>query len=130
MPAIYRLGDLFVLPSQGPDETWGLALNEAMASGRAVIASTKAGGACDLIRSGDNGWMFQSGDKQALADLLSGAVARGRSGLHAMGREAQASSVNWSTEATAQRIGETVLGLLGGGRSPIAEQEREPSRSR
>ncbi len=31
MPAVYRLGDVFVLPSQGPEETWGLALNEAMA---------------------------------------------------------------------------------------------------
>ena len=52
MPAVYRLGDVFVLPSQGPEETWGLALNEAMASGRAVIASDKVGGACDLIETG------------------------------------------------------------------------------
>jgi glycosyltransferase involved in cell wall biosynthesis len=109
MPAVYRLGDVFVLPSQGPEETWGLALNEAMASGRAVIASTKVGGACDLIQCGENGWIFESGDRKALEDVLRRAVNCGRPGLHAMGRAAQASSVHWSTEESARRIGEAVL---------------------
>jgi glycosyltransferase involved in cell wall biosynthesis len=106
---VYRLGDIFVLPSQGPEETWGLALNEAMASGRAVIASSKAGGACDLIQSGENGWIFESGNRNALEDILRRAVARGRPGLHAMGRAAQAQSVHWSTEESARRISEAVL---------------------
>jgi glycosyltransferase involved in cell wall biosynthesis len=34
MPTVYRLGDVLVLPSRGPGETWGLALNEAMACAR------------------------------------------------------------------------------------------------
>lgn len=114
MPAVYRLGDVFVLPSQGPEETWGLALNEAMASGRAVIASTKVGGACDLIRPGENGWIFESGERSALEDVLRRAVKSGRSGLHAMGAAAQASSVHWSTEESARRIGEAVHLGLGG----------------
>jgi glycosyltransferase involved in cell wall biosynthesis len=109
MPAVYRLGDIFVLPSQGPEETWGLALNEAMASGRAVIASSKVGGACDLIRSGENGWMFKSGDRKALEDVLRATVVCGRTRLHAMGRDAQDLSANWSTEESARRIGEAVL---------------------
>ena len=109
MPAVYRLGDVFVLPSQGPEETWGLALNEAMASGRAVIASTKVGGACDLIHAPEDGWMFESGSQKALEDVLRRAVNCGRPGLHAMGRAAQASSVHWSTEESARLIGEAVL---------------------
>jgi len=51
MPVVYRMCDVFILPSRGPGETWGLSLNEAMASGRPVIASTKVGGAADLIDS-------------------------------------------------------------------------------
>src|SRR5260370_24848588 len=90
MPAVYRLGDIFVLPSQGPEETWGLALNEAMASGRAVIASSKAGGACDLVRSGESGGIFESGNRNALVDILRPAIACGRPGLHAIGQYAQA----------------------------------------
>jgi glycosyltransferase involved in cell wall biosynthesis len=109
MPAVYRLGDVFVLPSQGPEETWGLALNEAMASGRAVIASTKVGGACDLIGTREVGWIFESGDRQALEHVLRQAVNGGRCALHAMGAAAQAASVRWSTEESARRIGDAVL---------------------
>ena len=109
MPAVYRLGDVFVLPSGGPEETWGLALNEAMASGRAVIASSKAGGARDLISVGSNGWIFESGDQEALTRLLRDAVAKGRAVLHDMGASAQADSAHWSTEESARRIAETVL---------------------
>jgi glycosyltransferase involved in cell wall biosynthesis len=86
-----------------------LALNEAMASGRAVIASTKVGGARDLIHSGENGWIFESGDRNALEDVLRTATSSGREGLHAMGRAAQALCVHWSTEESARRIGEAVL---------------------
>lgn len=48
MPLLYRLGDIFVLPSKGPGETWGLSVNEAMASSRPVIVSSKCGCASDL----------------------------------------------------------------------------------
>jgi glycosyltransferase involved in cell wall biosynthesis len=49
MPSVYRLGDLLVLPSLGPGETWGLAMNEAMACGIPVFGSSKCGGSIDLI---------------------------------------------------------------------------------
>jgi glycosyltransferase involved in cell wall biosynthesis len=110
MPAVYRLADVFVLPSQGPEETWGLALNEAMAAGRVVIASTKVGGARDLIHPGENGWVFESGDRNALERVLRQAVEGGRPRLQAMGRAAQAQSTQWSAEASASRIAEAVLG--------------------
>jgi glycosyltransferase involved in cell wall biosynthesis len=70
MPSIYNKGDIFVLPSQGPGETWGLAINEAMASGCAVIASDKCGGAEDLIEEGQNGYIFKSGDENDLVDKM------------------------------------------------------------
>ncbi|MEA3452456.1 MAG: glycosyltransferase family 4 protein, partial [Bacteroidota bacterium] len=60
MPIVYRLGDVFVLPSQGPAETWGLAINEAMACGKTIIVSNKVGCAVDLIQNGENGFIFES----------------------------------------------------------------------
>lgn len=60
MPIIYRVGDVFVLPSKGPGETWGLAINEAMACGRPVITSTKTGGAIDMVA--DNGIILDPDD--------------------------------------------------------------------
>lgn len=67
MPVVYRLCDLFILPSKGPGETWGLALNEAMASGKAVMASNKTGGAIDLIKNGINGFIIQECDEVAVS---------------------------------------------------------------
>lgn len=69
MPVVYRLCDIFILPSKGPGETWGLALNEAMASGCRLMASSKVGGARDLI----SGWpdcLFENRDIQSAVDYL------------------------------------------------------------
>ena len=62
MPVVYQLGNVFILPSIGPEETWGLALNEAMAAGKPVIASDKCGGAINLICEGKNGFIVKAGD--------------------------------------------------------------------
>jgi glycosyltransferase involved in cell wall biosynthesis len=58
MPVVYRLGDVYILPSRGPGETWGLGVNEAMASGCAIMMSEKAGGSADLVEEGVNGIRF------------------------------------------------------------------------
>jgi glycosyltransferase involved in cell wall biosynthesis len=113
MPVVYRLGNVFVLPSQGPGETWGLALNEAMATGRPIIASSKVGGARDLIQPETTGWIFESGDLNALEQVLGQATDCGLAGLAAMGHAAQALSVRWSTEESAQAIRDTVLTCRG-----------------
>jgi len=48
MPTVYRLGDIFVLPS-AYGESWGLAVNEALACGRPVIVSDRVGCATDVV---------------------------------------------------------------------------------
>ncbi|WP_159022675.1 glycosyltransferase family 4 protein [Formosa sp. L2A11] len=71
MPILYRLGNVFCLPSKGPGETWGLAINEAMASSRPVIVSTKVGCATDVINVGSNGFVFNFNDEAELLDVFS-----------------------------------------------------------
>lgn len=73
MPVVYRLGDVFILPSRGPGETWGLGVNEAMASGSAIMMSEKAGGAVDLVEEGVNGIRF---DPENGVEKCSGWVRR------------------------------------------------------
>lgn len=74
MPAIYQSCDLFCMPSKGPAETWGLAINEAMAAGKAILASSMVGSAIDLIDDG-NGRIFQARNlddlKSKLFEMLS-----------------------------------------------------------
>jgi glycosyltransferase involved in cell wall biosynthesis len=95
MPVLYRLGDLLVLPSRGPGETWGLALNEAMACGRAVIASDKVGAAGDLIQPGRNGFVFPSGNLTALTAVLEKSLTD-RARLQEMGRHSFQIIQDWS----------------------------------
>jgi glycosyltransferase involved in cell wall biosynthesis len=104
MPAVYRLADVFVLPSRGPGETWGLALNEAMACGRAVIASSRVGGARDLVRHRVNGWVFEASDLDALTTVVREALTCEIADLRAMGEAAARESANWSMEAAAHGI--------------------------
>ena len=70
MPSLYHLCDIFILPSKGPGETWGLVLNEAMAAGKPVIASDKVGAAYNLIREGYNGFIFKNGDSTDLCNKI------------------------------------------------------------
>ena len=60
MPNLYSLANIFVLPSKGPGETWGLGVNEAMACGNVILVSDKCGGANDLVKNNVNGFVFKS----------------------------------------------------------------------
>lgn len=66
--AIYRLCDVLVLPSD--EEPWALVVNEAAASGLAILATNVVGAAPELVRDGVNGWTFPPGDLATLIGLL------------------------------------------------------------
>jgi glycosyltransferase involved in cell wall biosynthesis len=89
MPLVYRLADIFVLPSRGPGETWGLAVNEAMACKRPVIVSSKCGCVPDLVEENITGWVFEPGEEgdQKIKDLLNRILDK-RSLLDSMGDQA------------------------------------------
>lgn len=53
---IYSISDLMILTSKY--ETWGLVINEAMASGVPVIATKESGATIDLIENGKTGYSY------------------------------------------------------------------------
>ncbi|MBI9061931.1 MAG: glycosyltransferase family 4 protein [Marinilabiliaceae bacterium] len=67
MPVLYRLGNIICLPST--TETWGLAVNEALACGRPVIVSDKVGCANNLALIPNR--IFKAGDVEDLSHQLS-----------------------------------------------------------
>jgi len=73
MPTMYDLCDIFILPSSF--EPWGLAINEVMNAGKAVVVSDRVGCASDLIVDKQNGMIFPVGDVRALADAMRWAIA-------------------------------------------------------
>jgi glycosyltransferase involved in cell wall biosynthesis len=70
MPRTYAAADVVVLPSYGAQETWGLAINEAMCLARPVIVSHHVGCAQDLVHPHQNGLIFPAGNVSALANCL------------------------------------------------------------
>jgi glycosyltransferase involved in cell wall biosynthesis len=67
LPDFYAMADVLVLPAA--HEPWGLAINEAMAAGLAVIAHRHCGAALDLVEA-DNGVRLEGFDAAELARAM------------------------------------------------------------
>jgi glycosyltransferase involved in cell wall biosynthesis len=104
MPVIYQACDIFCLPSKGPGETWGLAINEAMACGKVILASDKVGAAADLIQPGKNGSIFKSGDLADLTYHLHLLIQNNKKELIKMGQDSKELIKNWNFETQAKVI--------------------------
>lgn len=96
LPPLYDMCDVFVLPSN--TEPWGLVTNEAMNAGRAVIATTEVGSAHDLVQDGENGFIIEPGDIDALADRLL-TLFTDRDLCDRMGRKSLEIIENWDFNA-------------------------------
>jgi len=101
MPGIYQACDLFCLPSLS--ETWGLAVNEAMACGKAVLVSDKVGCAVDLVISGKNGEIFRSEDADDLLRWLT-KLTKNKELLAAYGTYSEKTIAPWNFEHIALAI--------------------------
>lgn len=103
MPRTYAIADLFVLPSYGSGETWGLAVNEAMCLAKPILVSDHVGCAADLVRSEQNGLIFAAGDVAALTQSMRQAF-RDRSQLLRWGQTSRAMITQYGYEQTTQGL--------------------------
>ncbi len=108
LPRYYDLCDVFVLPSEW--EPFGLVVNEAMNAGKAIIVSDRVGAGPDLVKDGDNGFIFPVGNVTALADRLrflctQPAVAA------AMGQRSRERIATWGFEADFQGLTQALSSL-------------------
>lgn len=93
IPGLLHSSDAMILPSQGPGETWGLIINEAMACKNAIIVSDRAGCFADLVK--DNGAIFPSGDVEELIEAIK-KVASNRQVAVQLGENSQREIQNWT----------------------------------
>jgi glycosyltransferase involved in cell wall biosynthesis len=68
MRDFYSAADCLVVPSTY--ETWGLVINEALASGIPAVVTDTCGAAHDLIIDGETGFIFPVGDFKAAARAI------------------------------------------------------------
>lgn len=100
LPVYYGVADLVVLPSVY--ESFGLVILEAMASGRAVLAS-KVAGINYLISDNVNGQVFTGGDIEDLSQKLM-RLMQNDSKRKIMGKNAFLTSQDYTWEKQAAKI--------------------------
>ncbi len=103
MPVVYRLGDIYCLPSKGPSETWGLAVNEAFACGKPSLVSDKTGCAVDLVKDSVNGYTFQAGSIEDLIRKIN-LFTDNKNRLKEMGETGLETIQEWNYEKVCQGI--------------------------
>ena len=95
--------EFFLFPSDR-EEGWGAVLNEAMNSGCAVIASDEIGAVPFLLRDGENGLIFESGNTQMLCKKLESLIndpeKRSELGMNAYSSITQL----WNAEEASKRF--------------------------
>lgn len=74
MPAAFLAADLIVAPSIEP-EAFGRVAVEAQAMGRPLVAS-RLGAQTETVRDGETGFLFEPGDRAALASGMAAALAQ------------------------------------------------------
>jgi len=98
----YAVADALVLPSDG-GETWGMVVNEAMASGLPCFVSDAVGCGPDMIAPGQTGDIFALGDINRLASLLTFYAERS-DGLTRMGETAKCKINEYSISAAVEGV--------------------------
>jgi glycosyltransferase involved in cell wall biosynthesis len=93
LPEVYTAADLLVLPSGY--EAFGVVVNEAMLCGCPVIVSDSVGAGLDLVREGETGFTFSTGDVEALCELLREAL-QSPERLKCIGEAARERMASWS----------------------------------
>jgi glycosyltransferase involved in cell wall biosynthesis len=73
LPALYAAADLFVHAAR--EERWGVSVQEALACGLPVVASSRVGAGYDLVEVGGNGFVYPAGDDGMLAHRIGEALA-------------------------------------------------------
>jgi len=64
----YAIADIFLFPTRF--DIWGLVLEEAMACGLPVIASSRAGATVDLVKENENGFIVHPDDIEKTAEYI------------------------------------------------------------
>jgi glycosyltransferase involved in cell wall biosynthesis len=106
LPNYYGLCDVFVLPSL--NEPWGLVVNEVMNAARPVIVSDQVGSGADLVRHGENGYVYKAGSVTDLTRCLR-LVLDNKDRRVAMGHRSLELINSWSFEADLSGLREAIL---------------------
>lgn len=80
------------------EETWGIVVNEVMASGRIAAASLEAGCTTTIIKDGINGFSFDPYNEDEIVNVMHKIEALSQEDLKIMQNQAKKDIQNWGVE--------------------------------
>jgi len=115
-----RKCNLFVITSDQM-EGWGAVLNEAMSNGCAVVASDKIGSVPYLIKNGENGLVFDSGNLDSLYEKVTGLLDQ-PSLIRSLALQAYSDMIHvWSPQSAAKSLLRLTDDLLKGKETSVTD---------
>lgn len=113
LPALYRSFDLFIFPTERRAESLGLVGIEAMAAGTPVIAS-RIGGPSGYVIDDVNGYLFDTGDANVLADRIEEFSALSKDDKLRLSEGAMKTAADYHTDDVQRELYDKLLSLIGG----------------
>ncbi|WP_413165266.1 glycosyltransferase family 4 protein [Capilliphycus salinus ALCB114379] len=101
----FQQSDVFVLPTL--EDVWAVVVSEAMAFGKPVLCS-KWAGAYELVREGENGYVFDPNQPEDLAVAMRDFITNHPNLTETMGKK----SVEFISEYTPQKAAEVVAQIV------------------
>lgn len=124
LPAVYSSCDVFVLPSDS--DTFGLVVNEAMLCGLPAVVSEDVGAKFDLVRDGETGYVFPTGNADALAVILRRLLGD-RSRIEQMGAAAKERMKTWTPEMNVSAFVRAVQIAAANRNKPRGAEKKAPA---
>ena len=107
----YRNSDLFAFPTLGDE--WGVVVNEAMIAGLPVLGSIYSQAVTEMVKDGENGWLFDPLDMQSIYEVLTRALLTPTSRLKIMSRCSQETIAALSPQLVGMRAAAAIADLYG-----------------
>jgi len=107
---LYQSADAYLQPSVS--EPWGVAVNEAMASGLPVVVSNQCGCCEDLLEEGINGFAFDAANSGGLGRALDN-LREARSRWGEMGEASRGIVGRWGLDLFARNFWRSCVAALG-----------------
>ena len=99
-------------------EGWGAVVNEAMNSGCAVVASARAGSVPYLLKNGENGYVYNTGDVSELINKVK-SLLDDKTKCESFGLNAYSTVINtWNADSAAERLVSLFEEILKGNSHP------------
>ncbi len=109
LPSVYSQAGIFVLPTLA--DTWGVVVNEALASAVPVMGSVYSQAVNEMVEDGKTGWTFQPVSESDMYRALERAMLCSLDELAAMRQRARARALQITPELVASLI-DTAVGAF------------------